>query len=240
VANEHGAEASSTSRAGAILVAWMGMLVLLQAVLWVSGAETTRVGEAVEFGAAKAETRGIGEQADEVVRKAIRLQQDTRPFWITLALLGDFVFEPLGLAFRALLVATLFSGLAALKSRPSGFRQALTACALAQGFWVLGLAVRTALTLILKRPEVETSPALLLSPGLYPAAVVVAMRQLDVFALLGWLTMALGGWKRRQVGFLGAFVVCGMLWGIESIVRMETSLVIGAGTRLSLMPEVPR
>jgi len=224
-------------RAGPILIAWIGLAILLQAALWVCGARETGVGEAVEAGAAKAETRGIGEQADDVVRKAIALQQDTRPFWVTLTLLGDFVVEPLGFAFRALLVASIFSGLAAISARPVDFGRALAGCALAQGFWVLGLAVSLGLTLALRRTEIETSPVLLLSPGTHPAAVYVALRQLDLFALLGWFTMAWGGITRRQVGPIAAFLVCGVLWMFESIVRMEFSLIIGSAMRLVLIPE---
>lgn len=225
-------------RAGPILAFWMVLTVGLQAALWVSGARATGLSGAIETGAARVETRGVGEVGDEVVRKAIALQHDTLPFWATIAALGDFGVEPLGLALRAAVVATLFAGLALLKGRPVEFSRGLASCAWAQGFWVLGLAVRVALTIALRRPEIETSAALLLPPGTHPGALWVALRQLDAFPLLGWFAMARGGWRRGQVGLFGAVAVCGVLFLIEAAARVQFSLLIEAGMRLSLLPEV--
>ncbi len=225
-------------RAGPILLLWMALSLVLQAALWISGASPTIVGGAVEAGAARAESRGVGEQSDEVIRKAIRLQQDSLPFWQTLTLFGDFVMMPFCIIFRAALVATLFGGLAALTGRPIEFARGLQACAVAQGFWVLGLAVRVGLAIALRRPEIETSPTLFLPPGNHPAAVWVTLRQVDAFALLGWFAMARGGWKRGQVGLISASLVCGFLWLIGAFLAMEATLIVGAGMRLSLLPEV--
>lgn len=225
------------ARAGPILAMWMILTVILQAVLWVSGARSTDLADAVEVGAARAESRGIGEVGDEVVRKAIALQHDTKPFWTVLALLGDFIAEPLGLALRAGIVAALFAGIALARGRPVEFSRGLAGCAAAQGFWVLGLAVRVGLTVALRRVEVETSPTLLLPPGTHPGAVWLALRQLDVFSLIGWFAMARGGWARGQVRPVGALVLCAVLFLIEAIVRLQFSLVIEAGMRLSLLPE---
>ncbi len=224
--------------AGPILAGWIALTVLMQASLWVAGARGTEVSSAVEEGAGRAESRGVGEQPDDVVRKAIGLQRDSRVFWSALEILGDLGFEPLGLILRASLAAVAFAGIAAMTGRPIGFSRGLAACSAAQGFWVLGLAVRLGLTLFLKRPEIETSAALLLGPGEHQAAEVVVMRQLDAFALMGWLAIAWGGVRRRQVGPVSAFLICGTLWMSESVMRMMAALVVGAGMRLSLLPEV--
>jgi hypothetical protein len=156
---------------------------------------------------------------------------------MTLALLDDFAAEPLALAVRATLAATLFSSLAALTGRPAGFDRALAACAAAQGFWVLGLAVRVVLMLALRRGDVETSLALLLPPGSYPAPAWVALRQADAFALLGWAVLARGGWRRGQVNLATAVLVCALLALGEAALRTGATLVIEAGMRLTLLPE---
>jgi hypothetical protein len=134
-----------------------------------------------------------------------------------------------------LTVATLFAGLAALVGRPVRFADGVMGCARAQGWWVLGLAVRVGLMIALRRPEVETSAALLLPPGRYSAAVWVALRQIDVFAALGWGAMALGGWRRGQVNLAAAGLVCGAMWLVEAGVRIGFALLVGAGMRLTLL-----
>lgn len=229
--------AEADPRPGTILAVWMLATLSLQAGLWLSGGKTTALAEAVDRGAALAESRGVGEVGDDTVRKAIALQHDTLPFWTTVAALEDFAAEPLALALRAGLVATLFAGLALLKGRPVEFARGFDACARAQGFWVLGLGVLLALTVVLRRAEVETSAALLLPPGAYAGLTWAALRQLDAFALMGWSAMALGGWRRGQVGALGAFGICLALFLVEAAVRLQGSLVIEAGMRLSLLPD---
>jgi hypothetical protein len=224
-------------RSGPILVVWVVLTFVLQAALWVSGARTTALSEAVEAGAAKVETREIGEVGDDVVRKAIALQQDTRTFWTVLIAFGDFVVEPLSLPLRAGLVAVLFAGIALLRGRKSEFASGMAGCAVAQGFWVLGLAVRAGLCIALKRAEIETSPTLLLPPGVHPGAAWVALRQLDVFVLLGWVAMARTGIVRMRIGWVPAVAVCVVLFLIEALFRIQFSLVIEAGMRLSLLPE---
>ena len=224
-------------RAGPILAFWVIATLLLEAALWISGARGTGLHEAVEAGAAKAETRGIGEATDDVVRKAIALQHDTTAFWTVLALFGDFVVEPLSLPIRAGLVAVLFAGVALLRGRTVEFSRGMASCALAQGFWVLGLAVRAGLTIGLRRVEIETSPTLLLSPGIHHGAVWVALRQLDIFPLLGWVAMARCGIARMRVGAIVVLAICFVLFTIEALVRVQFSWVIEAGMRLSLLPE---
>jgi hypothetical protein len=221
-------------RAGPILAAWMALFVLLNALLWLSGLKGYVLAEAIERGAARAETAGIGETTDDAIRKAVRIQQDTLPFWRAVTGLGDFLFGPAALAVRALVVATLFSGLAALVGRPVRFPEGLVSCASAQGWWVLGLAFQAALMVALRRPEVETSATLLLPAGTHSAVLWIALSQLDLFAALGWGSMALGGWRRGQVNLLTAAVVCGVLWACESAVRIGAALVVGAGMRLAL------
>jgi hypothetical protein len=225
-------------RAGPILAFWVIATLLLQAALWLSGARGTGLSEAIEFGAARTETKGVGEVGDDVVRKAIGIQHDTTAFWTVLALFGDFVVEPLSLPLRAGLVAVLFAGVAMLRGRTVEFSRGMASCAMAQGFWVLGLAVRAALTIGLKRAEIETSPTLLLPPGTHPGVVWVALQQLDVFALLGWIAMVRCGIVRMRVGVIVALAICFFLFAFEAIVRLQFSLVIEAGMRLSLMPEI--
>jgi hypothetical protein len=139
-------------------------------------------------------------------------------------------------AVRATAVATLLSALAALVGRPGGFGPALGACIDAQGAWVLGLAIRTALALAQGRPEVETSLALALPPGIHPAATWMAFRQADVFALWGWAAMALGGWRRGQANLLVASSACASVALGEATLRVGFALMTGAGMRLTLLP----
>jgi hypothetical protein len=92
--------------------------------------------------------------------------------------------------------------------------------------------------LLLDRTEVETSAVLFLPPGLHPAPLWLALRQVDAFVLLGWLTIALGAWRRGQTNLLAAGFVCVVLWLAESALRIGFGLILGAGMRLSLIPEV--
>ena len=224
-------------RAGPILVLWVVLTIALHAAAWITGARATALSEAIETGAAQVESRGVGEVGDDVVRKAIALQHDTRSFWAVLVGFGDFVVDPISLPLRAGLVAVLFAGIALLRGRRVEFAPGMAACAWAQGFWVLGLALRTGLAIGLRRPEVETSPTLLLPPGTYPAAWWVALRQLDVFAILGWFAMARAGVARMRVGWVPAALVVSVLFLVEASSRIAFSLVIEAGMRLSLLPE---
>lgn len=220
---------------GTILGFWVLAMVLLQVGAWLSGVRGYGLAVAVERGAARVEGGIIGEVPDDVIRKAIQTQQDSLIFWATLTALGDFVVEPASLVLRAILAATLFAGFAALGGRPIRFEHGLAACAWAQGFWVLGLAVRVALMILLRQPDVETSATLFLPAGTYPATTWVALRQLDVFALLGWTTMASGGWRRGQANLVGSLLICMVLWGTEAILRMSIALILGAGMRMTLI-----
>ncbi len=224
------------ARAGPILALWVVVAIALRSVLWVTGFEPKALADAVDRGAARAEASRIGEVGDDLIRKAIRLQRDTLAFWTVLARLGDFTVEPAWLVVRALTVATLFAAAAALTGRPVGFSNGLTESAKIQGAWVFGLAVRVGLTVVLRREDVETSLALLLPPGTYPASVVLLARQADPFALIGWLALAWTGWRRRQVNLATAIVLCGFLALSEAVVRVACGLVVGAGMRLSILP----
>ena len=216
---------------------WLALTIALQGALWATGFRAAALAEGVERGAARAESARVAEVGDDLVRKAVKLQESTLPFWTILAAIGDFVVEPLALVMRALLAAVLLGGLAALVGRPPGFERALADNAGAQGFWVLGLAVRVALMIALKRGDVELSPTLALPPGVYPATWVVGLRQLDPFALLGWSAMARGAWGRGQANLAVAGLVCGLLWAAEAAVWVTFTLVFEAGMRLSLIPE---
>ena len=224
-------------RAGPVLALWVGLMIALRAVVWVTGFEPKALADAVDRGAARAEATRIGEVGDDLIRKAIQLQRDTLPFWTTLARLGDFAFEPAAMILRALTVATLFAAVAALTGRPVHFSNGLTESAKIQGIWVFGLAVRVALMVALRREDVETSLALLLPTGTHPAATVLLARQADAFALIGWLALAWRGWRRGQVNLATALILCGMLAFAEAIVRVSCGLVVGAGMRLSILPD---
>jgi len=225
-------------RTGRILVLWMAAVVGLHAVSWLGGARTAALDDAVEAGAARTERARIAEVGDDLVRKAVRMQQATRPFWKALALVADFVVGPLALVARALAAAAIFSSLAALVGRPPGFSHALAENAGAQRFWVLGLAVRVGLATALRRNDAETSLTLAIPPGTYPASAWVALSQFDAFALLGWAAVARGAWRRGQANLATATAVCILLWIAEAALRTAGTLATGAGMRLTLIPEL--
>jgi hypothetical protein len=213
-------------------------VVLIQAVGWASGVRGGALAEAVDRGTARVETWSVGEVAEEVVRKAIRTQQDTLPFWATLAAIGDFLVEPTWILVRTLGASVLFCGLAALRGRAVRFGATLSAVAWAQGIWVLGLAVRVGLGLVMPRGALpSTSATLLLPMGVHHAAKYVALDQLDLFAALGWTAVALAGRRLRQVGWIGAVGVVVGLWGFESFWRIVGTLVLEAGMRMTLIPD---
>jgi hypothetical protein len=214
----------------------MGLVTVLNGVLWLAGFRASALVEAVERGAAHVEARGIGEVSDDLIRRAIQTQHETLPFWTTLAGLGDFLAEPLALGARALAAATAFAAVAALVGRPVRYELGLAECALAQGIWVLGLAVRVGLMVALRRGDIETSAALLLPAGTYPAAACLVLRQLDAFALLGWAALARGGWRRGQVNLAVAVALCAGLAPGEAALRVACGLVIGSATRLEIVP----
>jgi hypothetical protein len=224
------------SGSGARLALWVALVVGLEGLLWLSGGKTLALAEAVEQGAARVESRSFGEVSEDQVRKAIRTQNATLPFWSTLAWIGDFVVEPLSLAVRAAAVAALLSTLAALVGRPARFGEALGGCIAVQGFWVLGLAVRVALTFALRGAEADTSLALAIPHGIDSALAWLAARQVDVFALWGWAAMTLGGWRRGQANLAVAFLVCALVALGEAALRVGFALVVGAGMRLTLLP----
>ncbi len=231
------AAAPADSRYGATLATWLASVVALQAVLWLSGLRDLGLSEAIRAGAARAESRAVGEVTADLASKAIRSQYESQSFWNTLALFDDFAIEPMALVARALVVATLLSALAALMGRPARFDRAFAACVAIQGVWVLGLAVRVGLAIALRRNEVETSAVLLLPAGTYRATTWLALRQVDAFALWGWLAMALGGWGRGQANLVVSAATCLLVAAAEVACRCSVALVLGAGMRLSFLPD---
>jgi hypothetical protein len=222
---------------GAWLLLWAALTVALHGAAWAAGFPTADLASAIDDGAARVESAAIGEVGDDLIRKAIRMQHDTRPFWTVVAFLGDFLGDPFSLAARAVAAATAFSAAAALRGRTIGYDRALVDCAAAQGWWVAGLAVRVALMAALRRGDVETSAALGLAPGPHHAAVALALRQLDPFVFVGWLTIASGAVRRGQTGWPSAVVIVGAFATTEAVVRIVAGLVAGAGMRLTVMPE---
>jgi uncharacterized membrane protein YgcG len=220
---------------GAVLLLWMALTILLHASLWATGFRNRDLVGAIEQGAARAEFDTTGESAEDAVRKAIQSQRQTRTFWTAVRAIDDFLLEPFALGLRAAAVAVVLSALAALRGRTIGFDAALAGSAACQGYWVFGLAVQTALMIGLTRPEIETSAVLFLPPGMHSAAVWLALRQIDLFAVVGWLALAWGGWRRGQVGPILAVTSCLSLAVAEAAVRTGLALVVGAVMRLSLM-----
>jgi hypothetical protein len=225
------------SRLGPTLTLWVVLTVFLHGALWLSGWKSLILAEAVEQGAAISESRTFGEVHDETIRRSIRTQRNTLPFWTVMTLLGDFLFDPAALCVRALAVATIFCAIAALRGARAQFGPTLAACVLAQGFWVLGLLVRLFLMVVLRNPDVETSLTVFLPPGTYRAPLWVALRQLDPFPLLGWYWLARSGWRLGQVNKATALFTCMALLALESALRIAWTLTIESGTRLMLIPE---
>lgn len=221
---------------GDLLTLWISLTLVIAAGLWLTGFARSGLVDAVEAGAARVEWRAVGEVSDDVIRKAVRLQHDTLTFWSMVTFLGQFLGEPILLTTRALAVATAFCATAALMGRPIGYGRTVRACVAAQGFWVLGLAVHAGLMMALRRNDVATSAVLALPPGSYPAWLWLMVDQLDVFALIGWTALALGGVRRGQVGLIGAFFVCTLFWGAEAILRVGLGALVGSAMRLSLLP----
>jgi hypothetical protein len=214
----------------------MVLLLVLNAIAWGSGYRGSALASAVEQGAARVESWNVGVEDDDAIRKAIDLQQESLTFWATLSAIGDFLFAPCWLAGRCLMTAVLLSGAAAMVGRPVRFEAALASCAAAQGIWVLGRGVQVGLMLALGRSSVETSATLMLSAEGPSAPLWLALEQLDAFALLGWVAMARGGWKRGQANLLVAATLCAALWMIEACVRVGWALLVGAGMRMTLLP----
>jgi hypothetical protein len=222
---------------GTVLLIWMALVVALNAVRWAGGFPSGMLAEGVEQGVARVEIQANGEAGDETIRKSIRTQRATLSFWSALAAIDDFLIEPLFLAARAVTVATLFTAAAALTGRTPQYDRALVECARAQGFWVLGLATRLGLMIVLRRGEadVETSLAIFLPAGTYPAALWMVLRQLDLFALLGWGSLAIAGWKRGDAPLFATASICAGSGVLELGIRVAVGTVLGAAMRLSLM-----
>ena len=224
-------------RAGPILALWVALLVAIHAAEWLVGSRPAALARAVEQGEAKVEVQTLGtDLSADAARKLIQLQRDTRIFWATLALLGDFGADPLALVVRPLLVATLFAAWAALAGRPSGFGPAVRQSAAVQGLWVVGPALALALTLARAPGEPDTTLGLLLSPGPHSAWTYTALHAADVFALWGWLALAWLGWRRRQVPPLVALATVLPLLILEVAARGAGAAVLGAGMRLTIIP----
>lgn len=227
----------AANRPGAVLLLWGFLIVSIHAYPWVSGRKPAEIARAIEMGAARIESRTRGEVGDDAIRQAIRTQRDTYPFWRALALIGDFGLDPIAPALRAAAYATLLSALAALVGRPIGFGPALVGNARMQGWWVAGLAVSVILPAALGKPDAETTAALFLPPGKYPAAAWLAMRQADPFALVGWLALIRGAWSRHQANLLVATLAAVAIAATEAAIRIALALVAGAGMHLTVLPD---
>ena len=231
------APADSSRPAGPILAFWVVLLVAIHAGDWLVGTRSPSLVQAVEQGEAKVEAQTAGaDLSSDAVRKLIQLQRDTRPFWTTLVLLGDFLVTPLALIARALLVATLFAAWASLAGRASGFAPALREAARLQGLWVIGPALALALYQFGQVGEPDTSLGLFLPPGTHSAWVWTTLHQADLFALWGWLALARGGWRRRQVAPVLALATVVPLLLTEIACRSIAAAIIGAGMRLTILP----
>ncbi|MFO0888666.1 MAG: hypothetical protein U0790_05895 [Isosphaeraceae bacterium] len=225
------------ARPSSVLIVWVLLLLALNAIRWLGGFPAGNLAQGIEEGVARAEIQARGESTEEQIRKIIRSQRETVSFWTALAALDDFLIEPAVLAGRAVVVATLFAGVAALSGRPIRYELALLESARIQGIWVLGLALRVALLVGLRRAEhdVDTSLALLLGPGSHPAVSWMVLRQLDLFALIGWGALGVAGWRRGDASLAAATTLCAGLCLVEIGVRTGIGLLLGGAIRLSLM-----
>ncbi len=227
----------SDSWAGPLLILWIVLTAAIQASFWVTGWRSRALAGAVEQGAAVIEARKFGEEPDAAIRRSLRSQRETLPFWTVMALMGDLVGEPASLALRALAVTTEFAALAALGGRSPRFGDTLAACAAAQGLWVPGSATRLGLALVTGNAEVDSSLAVALPPGTYRAPVWVALRQADAFAMAGWGVLAWCGWRHARLGLAAAVLTCAPLWAAEAAGRIAGTLMVESGMRLQLIPE---
>ena len=222
---------------GPILALWVALLMAIHAADWLVGNRSTTLARAVEQGEAKVEAQTLGANLSaDAARKLIQLQRDTRPFWSTLVLLGDFAADPLALLVRPLLIATLFAAWAALAGRPSGFALALRQSAILQGLWLIGPALTLGLTLADAPGESDTTLSLFLPPGPHPAWTWATLHGADVFALWGWLALAWAGSRRRQVSLPLALLTVLPLLITEVACRGVTAAILGAGMRLTIIP----
>ena len=96
-------------RIGPMLVLWAILIADIQGLLWLSGVKTLALQQAVEQGVARAESYAVAETGDNQIHKAIGEQRATLRFWTILALIRDFVVEPIAPSARALAVATLLT-----------------------------------------------------------------------------------------------------------------------------------
>jgi len=76
-----GSPAVDTPKWGWMLAVWMSLVVILHGITWTTGVPDYDIADAVEKGAARVEQRSVGEDSQDVVRKSIKLQRDTLPFW---------------------------------------------------------------------------------------------------------------------------------------------------------------
>jgi len=222
---------------GWLLMVWMALVVVFNGVIWTTGVTDHRLAQAVEDGAAAVEKQHVGEENEDVVRKAIQTQRDTLRFWTVIAAIRDFVIAPLFLGLRAIAVAVALSAVAATAGRPVRFDDSMHECVAWQGVWVTGLAVRAVLMLALDRSAISTSVQMFLAEESYTASTWLLYEQLDCFALIGWLGMAWGGWRRGQAGLLMAVIVCIVLAAIDVGIHGAASVVVNLGMRMSLMPQ---
>lgn len=228
---------TDTPKWGWLLTVWMALVVVLNGALWTTGVPDYQLAEAVERGAAKVEQRSAGEENEDIVRKAIQLQRNSLRFWRTLALVGDFLVEPLWLALRAFSIAVALSAVAAMCGRPVRFPLAMHDCVVWQGVWVLQLAVQVVLMFVLQRSAIDTSIVMLLMPRQFSASEWVFLEQLDFFAILGWLGIAWGACRRGQANLLAALVTCLAVAALEASIVMGFALLINLGMRLTVFPE---
>lgn len=224
-------------RYGEWLAAWLAVLVLAHASLWVSGHRQRTLERAVEQGVARVERWAEAEDLKESqIRQAIRTQRETLPFWETLWLLADFLLEPAGLVLRAVLATVVLASLAALMGRPPAFGQALAANVRFQVFWVVAVVVQ-ALLANAQLGSGDTSLALLAPPAEYPASVWLTLKQLDLYALAGWFAIGLTAWRRRQAHPVVAALAVGALAAMEIALRVAVLIMIGASMRLTIFPD---
>ncbi len=228
---------SNTPHWGWMLATWIALTIVLRGVYWTSGVPDHQLAQAIEHGAGRVERQSESEENVDVIRKAIELQRGSLVFWTVLALLGDFILDPLWLGLRVLAVTVALNAVAAMTGRPVRFPAMMAEAVAWQSVWVFGLACRVAWVFVLQRGDIDTSLTLLLPARVYGAREWVLLQRVDLFALIGWLGLAWGGVRRGQANLPVSLLVCGLLAVFEALLYAAGALFLNLGMRVALFPE---
>ncbi len=201
--------------------------------LWCNGIRQQDLRDAIEIGAASIDDNAKGDVEEDQIRESIRLQRQSEEFWSTLAILGDFIIEPIYPALRALIVTVAFASVAAVFGRPVGYGVALADNMSWQIFWAAGIGLECAMRILIS-PDAENSLAVFMPAKEYPAATALALAILNPFAICGWLAIGWTTWKRKQANWFLVILLILMIAGMEVGIRSRVLAMMGALMRLAI------